>query len=171
RAREVGDLPLALLRHPGREPRTRARVLLWPGVGELRLLGDAGGTHARRVRERGGVGLALSEPRHGDGRGGAGDAVQVRRARGDGGQVPGRERAAALRARLRPPSDGGEDQGHRAQLAPYRVERETEGLERRNAEERAVFVFPEDGVRTTDPVSVPEERDALLPGDPGAVGQ
>src|SRR5439155_880192 len=44
-------------------------------------------------------------------------------------------------------------------------------LARRHAKERAVFVFSEDGVRAADPVSVPEERDALLPGDRGAVGQ
>ena len=67
RAREVGDLPLAVAAVRGelRVPRARGGVGPPPARRRLRQLGAVGRDHARPPRQQGGVGVALPQPRRG----------------------------------------------------------------------------------------------------------
>src|SRR2546427_4924815 len=64
-----------------------------------------------------------------------------------------------------------QDQRHRLELAPDRIEREAERLEGQRAEQRRVALLAEDHVRDTDVVTKPEDRSAFPPDDMLAVRQ
>ncbi len=79
------------------EPRARGGLPRAPGAHVVRLVGDAGGAHARCVRRHRGVGIAISEPRHRYARRGDRHAPRARCRRRDDRPTDGRQRNRTVR--------------------------------------------------------------------------